>query len=143
MDVVAPLADLGQSGDGVGDHGRVRVHEQISQPRDHVGPFDQASIVHVHFGDGDGGGFSDVGVLVLERVAERFDELAVDFGDGDCRHGTQGECANEGIMVVDILSREAGKRLSARGKSASRGRSSDSGTHRQEVGEGMFDHVWS
>jgi vacuolar-type H+-ATPase subunit E/Vma4 len=35
-----------------------------------------ASIVHVHFGDGDGGGFSDVGVLVLERVAERFDELA-------------------------------------------------------------------
>jgi hypothetical protein len=38
---------------------------------------------------------------VLERVAERFHELAVDFGDGDCRHGTQGECANEGITTPD------------------------------------------
>ena len=63
--------------------------------------------MHEHFGDGDGGGFADIGILVLERVAERFDELAVDFGDGDGRHGAQGECANEGVMVVDVLIQEA------------------------------------
>lgn len=102
VDVVAALADLCQGGDGVGDDGRVGVHEEVAQRGDKAVLVDEAAVVHVELCDADGGRLAHVRVAVLEGVVERVDEGAEDLGDGDVRHCADGEGAHEGVLVVGV-----------------------------------------
>lgn len=99
LDALAPAPDVRQGSQGAGDHDGVPVTQHAVEAVDEIARLDEAAVVVVELGDGEGGRLAHVGVRVAQEALQRggggLDELAdVDGGDG-----AEGLGAHEGVAV--------------------------------------------
>eukprot|EP00964_Phaeocystis_antarctica_P140756 scaffold105646_cov63-Phaeocystis_antarctica.AAC.1 len=110
---LARLRDLGERGDGVGDHHRVGVAEQVVDHVEEALVLDQLAVDVVQLRHAHRRRLAHIRVLVLQALAQRLAQVLDDLVDADAAHRAHRERADERVGVLRVLRRK--KRRGATG----------------------------